>query len=216
MAFIGRALSASFHRVQPYKGDGKDPKDAISWRKLKIRSFRRVTSESLEESENSFRTKSDIGYDASEEGSATDEAHNITTVQPLLFFSINQPHFFITASMGEQRLEMCIYDLILSLPHPNHVITCSGGRCLPAESDFTKPIILTRPGEPSRLSGIPPALLTLTAKEFFEGNAANLSVKMERPVKINVSLDMIQSLTNALKCIHQSLETGDIFSLLNR
>ena len=84
----GRTISTSFHRVQPYKGDvGKDPQQAVSWRKLKLRSFRRNTfAESMaDESDSSGhllskpKTKQargviheggsmDLGYDASEEG----------------------------------------------------------------------------------------------------------------------------------------------------
>ena len=179
----GRTISASFHRIQPHNNDGNDPKQATSWRKLKLRSFRRNTYiESIaEESDGSSHMKlkptpkqanetsdspmhpvlgategtvSDIGYDASEEGSVDEGLiHAITDVQPLLYFSLMQPHVFVSCSSVDQKIDASVYDLILSVPNVHHLITCSRGRCLPNEQDFTRPVVQTRPGELSRLSG---------------------------------------------------------------
>ena len=148
----GRTISTSFHRVQPYKNDGKDPQKAHTWRKLKLRSFRRNTFADYTDTDTDTDCKpkaarlrggvaggtgggggydgpsTDLGYDASEEGSVDEGVGHtvITTVQPLMFSSLVQPHFFVTCSPLDQKIEMSVYDLTLSLAGSNHCITCSG------------------------------------------------------------------------------------------
>ena len=232
----GRTISTSFHRVQPYKSDGKDPQQAVSWRKLKLRSFRRNTfnepMENESDSSSHLLTKPkvrprgvsgssvfdnptmDLGYDASEEGSVDEGLANVTTVQPLLFSSLVQPHVFVTCSPMDQKLEVSVYDLTLSLANTNHCITCSGGRCLPTEQDFTRPVVQTRPGEPSKLSGIPPALFTLGISSFL-GKDPTLQIKFERPLKINVSPDLMQNLVDSSKSILSAYGHEEIIKMMS-
>ena len=49
--------------------------------------------------------------------------HVITTIQPLIFSSLLQPHFFVTCSPHDQKLEVSVYDLTLSLAGANQVST---------------------------------------------------------------------------------------------
>ena len=237
----GRTISTSFHRVQPYKNDGKDPQKAHTWRKLKLRSFRRNTFADYTDTDTDTDSKpkaarlrggvagppgggggyegpsTDLGYDASEEGSVDEGVGHtvITTVQPLMFSSLVQPHFFVTCSPLDQKIEMSVYDLTLSLAGSNHCITCSGGRCLPTEQDFTRPIVQTRPGEPGRLSGIPPALFTLAVSSFLEHKDPIVHVKFERPLKLNVSPELMQSLTESCNSIVSAYAHEDIIKLIS-
>ena len=89
------------------------------------------------------------------------------------------------------------------------------GRCLPTEQDFTRPIVQTRPGEPGRLSGIPPALFTLAVSSFLENKDPTLHVKFERPLKLNVSPELMQSLTESCNSIVSAYAHEDIIKLIS-
>ncbi len=203
----GRAVVASFHSVKAYtSSDGRDPKDSSTWRRLKLRSFRRNPINPDNDN--------DLGYDASEEGSVADNVqtmeHLPTQVTPLLFVSVVQPHAFLTcsSSASQQRLELSMYDVNISLPTGNQVITCTAGRCLPTQEDFGRAFLQTRPGEPSRTSGIPPALFTLTAKEFLCPSSARIEARLERPLKMNIS--HLEEMRTALKTINETMWVDQI------
>ena len=89
---------------------------------------------------------------------------------------------------------------------------------MPTEQDFTRVIVQTRPGEPNSKSGIPPALFTLAVSNFLEkrvvGGAA-LQVKFERPLKVNVSPELMQSLTESSKSILSAYPHEDIVQLMS-
>ena len=86
---------------------------------------------------------------------------------------------------------------------------------MPTEQDFTRPIVQTRPGEPGRLSGIPPALFTLAVSSFLENKDPTLHVKFERPLKLNVSPELMQSLTESCNSIVSAYAHEDIIQLIS-
>ena len=73
----------------------------------------------------------------------------------------------------------------------------------------------TRPGEPGRLSGIPPALFTLAVSSFLDNKDPTLYVKFERPLKLNVSPELMQSLTESCNSIVSAYAHEDIIKLIS-
>ena len=99
----------------------------------------------------------------------------------------------MTCSPLTQKLEASVFDITFSLPAPNYFITCAGGRCLPSVQDFSRTLFLTRPGVPERKSGIPPALATLSLTDFLK-NKTIVGLKLERPLKMNLSNAIVNDL----------------------
>ena len=144
--------------------------------------------------------KSDVGYEASEEeGSSSEssrsrrkERETCQQIFPLIYCSLVQPHLFLSCSPSSQKLEASVFDVSLSIPEPKHFITCPSGPgiCLPTPQDFSRTLLQTRPGVPERLTGIPPALATLSLRDFLQ-KKFSLTLKLERPFKSNLSLSII-------------------------
>ena len=227
-----RTLSVSFHSVEPYKLiDGKLPPRSSSWRKLKHRNLERKRSQTLhsnvdnptaaaDESDNnsSFRAKRrfrhmsgiDDGYEASEEGSdrmaaaGTVGGKCISKIHPLVHCSLMQPHLFMTCSPLSQKLEASVFDIVLSIPAPKYFIT-SYGRCMPGVQDFSRTLLLTRPGVPDDRSGIPPCLVTLSLTDFLK-TKMSVALKLERPVKMNLSTSIVSDLLRSKELISTALD----------
>ena len=64
-------------------------------------------------------------------------------------------------------------------------------------------------------SGIPPALFTLTAKEFLDKDATIIA-KTERPLKINIALSLVQSLSVAINSIQSAMAYQEILQLISQ
>ena len=239
-----RTISASFHSVEPHISKPKPDKNggqsqsSSSWRKLKQRrsSSRGGQMQQPAETKNEgsdfawakqrkFRhlsghyadtaEKSDVGYEASEEGSfeRMDQDTTSNHIYPLIYCSLMQPHLFLSCSPSSQKLEASVFDVSLSIPaSPKYFITCSGpGICLPTTKDFSRTLLQTRPGVPERLTGIPPALATLSLRDFLQ-KKFSLSLKLERPLKLNLSLSIINEVQ---KVHHLILAALDIVSSLS-
>ena len=160
--------------------------------------FKMDTRENIKLSEQFDSTKAepqcDLGYDASEEGSIEEPPNLIVKIFPLLYCLIKQPHIFISYTKARKnRLEMSFYDAILNMSPVNYFITCGGHR-VPGTLDYQNQIFQTKPGEPDPKSGIPPALFTLTAKNFLDPNSAAISCKIERPVKLFCNIPLTSQL----------------------
>ncbi len=160
--------------------------------------------------------ESDIGYDASEEGSIDDTLTSrvVLTIHPLIHGSLSQPHLFVTCSSSNQKLEVSCFDASFNIAPSNYFITCSGGHHIPGAQDYPSSLFSTRPGDPDKKSGIPPSLLTLSAHDFLSGSL-QVMARLDRPLKINYNLNVIKELGKIQSEVQKSLCLEDIGQLLN-
>ena len=159
--------------------------------------------------------KCDVGYEGSEEGSVEEPSDLIVKIFPLLCCLIKQPHLFISYTKPHKnRFEVSIYDASLNMSPVNYFITCGGHR-VPGTLDYQNQLFQTKLGEPNPKSGIPPALFTLTAKNFLEPNVASISCKMERPIKIHLNFSLWKQLFGIFSSIKESCGLLEIMQLLN-
>ena len=159
--------------------------------------------------------KCDIGYEASEEGSIEEASDLIVKIYPLLCYIIKQPHMFMSyTTSSRNRFEISVYDANLSMPPVNYFITCGGHR-VPGTLDYQNQIFQTKPGENHPKSGIPPALITISAKDFLDPNFAAITCQIERPIKVHCNISLWKQLFDVLFSIKESCGMSEIVQLLN-
>jgi vacuolar protein sorting-associated protein 13B len=169
---------------------------------------------------NAESKESDVGYEASEEESCDDHAvasknKFIVVIHPLIHCTVSQPHLFVKCSSSEQKIEGSCYDASIHLSPSSYFITCSGGHHVPGRQDFPCSLFSTKPGELDKKSGIPPSLVTVSAKNFLV-DIAIVEGKIERPIKVNLNLRLAQELNRITGEIGQSCGFEEISHLLGR
>ena len=158
--------------------------------------------------------KCDVGYEASEEGSVEESSDLVVKIFPLLCCLINQPHmFFSYTKPRKNRLELSVYDTSVNLSPVNYFITCGGHR-VPGTLDYQNQLFQTKLGQPDPKSGIPPALLTFTAKDFLAPSVAKLCLKIERPIKIHCSMSLWNQFFNIISSIKEACGIFEITQLM--
>ena len=224
----GSKISTFFFRLSEAEKSSIRAEDKIMWRKYRYKHRRleimknrgeQLTNDDSETStamgDVSVKAEQlpiDQGYDASEEGSIEEPPELIVKIHPLIYTSISQPHFLTTLTRNSQRLELSFYDSMLNVSPKNYFITCGGHR-VPLQLDFQHPIYQTKPGEPDKKLGIPPALITLKVTDFLNGET-KVSLNVERPLKFNLSVALYRQLQCILKTLRDSSGYDDIVKLL--
>lgn len=91
-------------------------------------------------------TSLDVGYEASEEGSAAEDGSITVQIFPMLLVNINQPHMFVQASNEKQKLDISFYDAGVNLS-PQKYFLSGGGYRLPDVMDFPTFWFQTKQGD---------------------------------------------------------------------
>ncbi|KAL4227239.1 Vacuolar protein sorting-associated protein 13B [Mactra antiquata] len=113
-----------------------------------------------------------------------------TCIKPFLFCYISQPHTVLSCQPDIQKFETSSYDVLVKGSTEMSYIPVSDVKLLPDCSDFTEYWLETRAGQPHPSTGIPASLYTLTISNFLT-IPAKISVKLERPMKTNISFSKI-------------------------
>ena len=158
-------------------------------------------------------TSLDHGYEASEEGSVDDLPELVVKIYPLVQMSVVQPHFLTTCTNSAQKMEVSCFDASVNLSPHNYFITCGGHR-LPLPLDYQHPLFQTKPGEPDKKSGVPPALLTLKVSDFLLGEGAGVSLSVDRPVKFNLSSALYFQSVDVMTTLMESMCLEDLVNLV--
>ncbi|XP_063419366.1 intermembrane lipid transfer protein VPS13B-like [Mytilus trossulus] len=110
------------------------------------------------------------------------------SVDPFLYVYISQPHTVLSCHQSQQKFEMSCYDVVVkgSSLQSAHLDM----KTIPETTDFNVYWFETRPGKPHPKTGIPPSLYTLKIEDFLIGPAI-IHLRLDRPLKVNFSLDKI-------------------------
>ena len=76
------------------------------------------------------------------------------------------------------------------------------------------PVFQTKPGEPDKKSGVPPALLTFTVLDIFT-QAVKLDLSLGRPLKLNLGTSLYNQLADVASTLKESLCLDDIMKLVD-
>lgn len=109
-------------------------------------------------------------------------------IHPFLYLVFSQPHTFISWRADTQTLQISCFDLIIKSGRHNYFIDVIGPIYCPLPSHFPVQWLETKPGDTNPKTGIPPALVTITIKDFL-AKPAGISVNMERPSLLHFSLN---------------------------
>ncbi|CAM1300415.1 Uncharacterised protein g2705 [Pycnogonum litorale] len=135
------------------------------------------------------------GYDGSDDSCLNDDDDDNTrhsSLYPFVFILFSQPHTYLQCHPCSQKLEMSCFDLSLSGSHGFRPLPAD--RLIPKKSDFKVSWIETKAGKPNKVTGIPPSLFTLTVIDFIH-KSGKVNIRIERPVKFNISLQKIEQTT---------------------
>ncbi|XP_052096921.1 intermembrane lipid transfer protein VPS13B-like isoform X1 [Mytilus californianus] len=110
------------------------------------------------------------------------------SVDPFLYVYISQPHTVLSCHQSQQKFEMSCYDVLVKGSSLQSVHLDM--KAIPETTDFNVYWFETRPGKPHPKTGIPPSLYTLKVEDFFIG-PASIHLRLDRPFKMNFSLDKI-------------------------
>ena len=80
--------------------------------------------------------------------------------------------------------------------------------------DPQHPVFQTKPGEPDKKSGVPPALLTFTVLDIFT-QAVKLDLSLGRPLKLNLGTSLYNQLADVASTLKESLCLDDIMKLVD-
>ncbi|XP_041362052.1 vacuolar protein sorting-associated protein 13B-like [Gigantopelta aegis] len=129
-------------------------------------------------------------------------------IKPFLYVYVTQPHTILSFHSDSQRFEMSCYDIIVKGLNETQNITVEKHRVLPDCADFTSYWIETRAGQPHSKTGIPPCLYTLRITDFLY-NPANVELKIERPVMLNLSLSKVEQIKEFMQDLTHSKESTE-------
>ncbi|XP_055998709.1 intermembrane lipid transfer protein VPS13B-like isoform X2 [Ostrea edulis] len=130
------------------------------------------------------------------------DSYKEVSVIPFLHLYLWQPHTVLSCHHDTQKFEISCYDVSLKGPHRDSCPT-DLSKQLPDWSTYGVNWLETRPGEPNPKTGIPPSLCTLSVTDFII-QRAKIGVRVERPVKVNLSLDKVEQIQNFLGDILES------------
>lgn len=149
----GSNISCALFRLsEGERGEAPTTRDRSMWRKYRYKNRRGEIAEerssSLQiltaaavadesESENCAKlglpdkpqSVLDFGYEASEEGSASDELRGAgIRIYPLVHVAVSQPHAFLSCSRQKQKLDVSFFDASVNMSPPDYFITGGGKR----------------------------------------------------------------------------------------
>ncbi|KAL0963316.1 hypothetical protein UPYG_G00304530 [Umbra pygmaea] len=111
-------------------------------------------------------------------------------LEPLLYLQVVQPSGLLSCHHRKQKMELSLFDLSLR-GVASHYRCLDPGKALPEALDYNVSWIQTVAGQADNQSGIPPALLCVTIKDFLNG-PAELNVELSRPLKVNPNLAKLE------------------------
>ena len=94
---------------------------------------------------------------------------------PLVYLCVNQPHTFVSLQPRKQKMDISFFDVAVRSVPKGFSIKATDSKKLPRPDDFTTSWIETRPGDPHRKTGIPPALFTLSVFDFLHAPGNKIS-----------------------------------------
>ncbi|XP_068242883.1 intermembrane lipid transfer protein VPS13B isoform X1 [Palaemon carinicauda] len=143
------------------------------------------------------------GYEGSEEGSVC-EGGGVSSMQlrvmPLLFVVVSQPHAFLSCQPLKQKLDISCFDFILRSVPKGFSVKATEAKRLPTPEDYTSSWLETRPGDPHPKTGIPPALLVISALDFLH-KPARINVEVGRPIRLYLSESRWQQVVHVASCL---------------
>ncbi|XP_050696701.1 intermembrane lipid transfer protein VPS13B-like isoform X2 [Eriocheir sinensis] len=147
------------------------------------------------------------GYEGSEEGSVC-EGGGVNPSQPrilpLLYVVVSQPHAFLSCQPFKQKLDVSCFNFILRSVLNGFSVKASESKQLPCPEDYSTSWLETKPGDPHPKTGIPPALLVISATDFLHKPAC-ISVEVGRPVRFFLSESRWQQVVHVLNSLKKVL-----------
>nr|XP_053626537.1 intermembrane lipid transfer protein VPS13B-like [Cherax quadricarinatus] len=151
------------------------------------------------------------GYEGSEEGSVC-EGGGVNLRQPrifpLLFTVVSQPHAFLSCQPLKQKLDISCFNFILRSVLKGFSVKATEAKQLPCPEDYTTSWLETKPGDPHHKTGIPPALLLISATDFLH-KPARISIEVGRPVRLYLSESRWQQVVHVMSCMASVLPPMD-------
>ncbi|XP_014791410.2 intermembrane lipid transfer protein VPS13B [Octopus bimaculoides] len=126
-------------------------------------------------------------------------------IVPYLYLYFSQPHTVVALQPEGQKFEMSFYDVMVKGPSASHKLLVDANKLLPEYADFNQCWIETRAGQPHPKTGVPPSFFTLRLTDFLH-KPAHVSLHMERPLKLNISPDMLLLMQELFNQIEQSIK----------
>ncbi|KAG8198573.1 hypothetical protein JTE90_026471 [Oedothorax gibbosus] len=114
---------------------------------------------------------------------------------------LSEPHSYLLCHPSSQKFESSCFDLQLYGASVENVLKKPNKSCTPIKDDFNYAYLETKPGEPHKKTGIPPAFFTVTCTDIF-CEPANIKISVERPMKINLGVETGDSFIAFLKMFH--------------
>lgn len=118
-------------------------------------------------------------------------------IQPFLYLYFSQPHTILKCQPEQQTFEMSCYDVLIKGPGADF-IEMDDKKIIPDCSDYHLYWIETRSGKPHPKTGIPPSLYTIRVNNFLKESAC-IDLKVERPLKVNLSEEKLQQVQRFIK-----------------
>ncbi|KAK8395541.1 hypothetical protein O3P69_005567 [Scylla paramamosain] len=147
------------------------------------------------------------GYEGSEEGSVC-EGGGVNPQQPrilpLLYVVVSQPHAFLSCQPLKQKLDISCFNFILRSVLKGFSVKASEVKQLPCPEDYSTSWLETKPGDPHPKTGIPPALLVISATDFLHKPGC-ISVEVGRPVRFFLSESRWQQVNHVFSCLKKVL-----------
>ncbi|XP_042214275.1 vacuolar protein sorting-associated protein 13B-like isoform X1 [Homarus americanus] len=147
------------------------------------------------------------GYEGSEEGSVCEGGGvNLRQprISPLLFVVVSQPHAFLSCQPLKQKLDISCFNFILRSVLKGFSVKATEAKQLPCPEDYTTSWLETKPGDPHPKTGIPPALLVISASDFLH-RPARINVEVGRPVRLYLSESRWQQVIHVMSCLSKVL-----------
>ncbi|XP_047490310.1 vacuolar protein sorting-associated protein 13B-like isoform X4 [Penaeus chinensis] len=143
------------------------------------------------------------GYEGSEEGSVCEGGGvNLTQprIRPLLYVVVSQPHAFLSCQPLKQKLDISCFNFILRSVPKGFSVKATEAKQLPSAEDYTTSWLETRPGDPHLKTGIPPALLVISATDFLH-KPASINIEVGRPVRLYLSESRWQQVIHVMNSL---------------
>nr|XP_045624119.1 vacuolar protein sorting-associated protein 13B-like [Procambarus clarkii] len=143
------------------------------------------------------------GYEGSEEGSVCEGGGvNLRQprISPLLFAVVSQPHAFLSCQPLKQKLDISCFNFILRSVLKGFSVKATEAKQLPCPEDYTTSWLETKPGDPHPRTGIPPALLLVSATDFLH-KPARINIEVGRPVRLYLSESRWQQVVHVMNCM---------------
>ncbi|XP_061772519.1 intermembrane lipid transfer protein VPS13B-like isoform X2 [Nerophis ophidion] len=118
-------------------------------------------------------------------------------LEPLLYLQVMQPSALLSCHHRKQKIELSVFDVALRGVASDYKCL-DQGKTLPETLDYNVFWLQTAAGEVDSETGIPPPLLCLQIKDFFNG-PAEISLELSRPLKVSPTLVKLEQAKAYLK-----------------